>query len=80
MIIRYTIRIGSSPARAQGGEPVLRPGPVLKAATVLYAGVWVYAVFFPKGAVVAGTAGTMRPALAISAGPQVRHLAYPVPD
>jgi Domain of unknown function (DUF1707) len=40
----------SAPARAQGGQPVLRPGPVIKAATVLYAGVWVYAVFFPKGA------------------------------
>jgi DUF1707 SHOCT-like domain len=37
-------------ARAQGGQPVLRPGPVIKAATVLYAGVWVYAIFFPKGA------------------------------
>jgi Domain of unknown function (DUF1707) len=37
-------------ARAQGGQPVLRPGPVIKAATALYAGVWVYAVFFPKGA------------------------------
>jgi hypothetical protein len=40
----------SAPARAPGGQPVLRPGPVIKAATVLYAGVWVYAVFFPKGA------------------------------
>jgi Domain of unknown function (DUF1707) len=39
-----------TPARAQGGQPVLRPGPVIKAATGLYAGVWVYAVFFPKGA------------------------------
>ena len=37
-------------ARAQGVQPVLRPGRVIKAATVLYAGVWVYAVFFPKGA------------------------------
>jgi Domain of unknown function (DUF1707) len=37
------------PARAQGGQPVLRPGPVATAATVLYAGVWVYAMFFPKG-------------------------------
>jgi len=39
-----------TPARAQGGQPVLRPAPVIKAATALYAGVWVYAVFFPKGA------------------------------
>jgi Domain of unknown function (DUF1707) len=39
----------SAPARAQGGQPVLRPGPVITAATVLYAVVWVYAVFFPKG-------------------------------
>ena len=38
------------PARAQGGQPVLRPGPVITAATALYAGVWVYAAFFPKGA------------------------------
>lgn len=39
----------SSPARAQGGQPVLRTGPVITTATVLYAGVWVYAMFFPKG-------------------------------
>jgi Domain of unknown function (DUF1707) len=39
-----------TPARAQGEQPVLRPGPVIKAATALYAGVWVYAIFFPKGA------------------------------
>jgi Domain of unknown function (DUF1707) len=39
-----------TPARVQGGQAVLRPGPVIKAATGLYAGVWVYAVFFPKGA------------------------------
>jgi DUF1707 SHOCT-like domain len=38
-----------APARAQGGQPVLRPGPVLKAVTVLYAGVWVYAVFSQRG-------------------------------
>jgi hypothetical protein len=38
-----------TPARAQDGQPVLRPGPVIKAATAAYAGVWVYAVFFPKG-------------------------------
>jgi Domain of unknown function (DUF1707) len=40
----------SAPARARGGQPVLRPGPVIKAATALYACVWVYASFFPKGA------------------------------
>jgi hypothetical protein len=39
-----------APVRAQGGQPVLRPGPALKAATALYAGGWAYAVFFPKGA------------------------------
>jgi DUF1707 SHOCT-like domain len=39
----------TAPARAQGGQPVLRPGPVIKAATALYAGVWVYASFFPHG-------------------------------
>jgi Domain of unknown function (DUF1707) len=38
-----------TPARAQDGQPVLRPGPVITAATVLYAGVWIYAMFFPKG-------------------------------
>lgn len=38
-----------APARAQGGQPVLRTGPLITAATALYAGVWVYAMFFPKG-------------------------------
>jgi len=38
-----------APARAQGGQPVLRPGRVALAATVLYAGVWVYAILFPAG-------------------------------
>jgi hypothetical protein len=37
-----------APARAPGG-PILRPGPVAAAATVLYAGVWVYAILFPGG-------------------------------
>jgi hypothetical protein len=35
-------------ARAQGGR-VLRPGRVAAAATVIYAGVWVYAILFPGG-------------------------------
>jgi hypothetical protein len=35
-----------APVRAQRG-PVLRPGRVAAAATVLYAGVWVYAILFP---------------------------------
>jgi hypothetical protein len=39
-----------APARARGGQPVLRPGLVIAVPTVLYAGVWVYAMFFPKGA------------------------------
>jgi hypothetical protein len=38
-----------APAWAQGRQPVLRPGRVALAATVLYAGVWVYAILFPKG-------------------------------
>jgi hypothetical protein len=38
-----------APARAQGRQPVLRPGRVAVAATVLYAGVWVYAILFSKG-------------------------------
>jgi hypothetical protein len=39
----------STPARAQGGQPVLRPGPVITVATVLYAGAWVYAPLSPRG-------------------------------
>jgi hypothetical protein len=38
-----------APARAQRGQPVLRPGPVAAVATVLYASVWVYAILFPGG-------------------------------
>jgi hypothetical protein len=38
-----------APAEAPGGQPVLRTGPVITTATVLYAGVGVYAMFFPKG-------------------------------
>ena len=45
-----TTAIPPARAWAQGAQPVLRPGPVIKAATALYAGVWVYAIFFPKGA------------------------------
>jgi hypothetical protein len=37
-------------ARAQGEQPVLSPGPVITAATVLLGCVWVYAVFFNNGA------------------------------
>jgi hypothetical protein len=37
-----------APAQAQG-RPILRPGRVAVAATVLYAGVWVYAILFPGG-------------------------------
>ena len=36
------------PARAQGEQPVLRPGPVIMAATVLYAGVWPLAFLLPE--------------------------------
>jgi len=38
-----------APARARGRQPVLRPGRLALAATVLYAAVWVYAIVFPKG-------------------------------
>ena len=38
-----------APARAQGRQPVLRPGRVALAATMLYAGVWVYVILFPMG-------------------------------
>jgi Domain of unknown function (DUF1707) len=34
------------PVRAQGEQPVLRPGPVLAVATALYAGVWAF-TFLP---------------------------------
>ena len=37
------------PARAEGEPRIPRPGPVLAVATVLYAGVWVYAILFPRG-------------------------------
>jgi hypothetical protein len=53
----------SAPARAQDGQPVLRPGPVIAAATVLYAGVWVYAMFFPKG-----DDGPVKPQLILGGG------------
>ena len=35
------------PARAEGERPVLRPGPVIRVATVLYAGVWPFALLLP---------------------------------
>jgi hypothetical protein len=34
-------------ARAQGEQPVLRPGPVIMVATMLYAGVWPFALLLP---------------------------------
>jgi hypothetical protein len=37
------------PARAQDGKPVLRPGPVIMVATVLWAGIW-GAAFLTEGA------------------------------
>jgi hypothetical protein len=37
------------PTRAGSGQPILRPGQIIMGATVLYAGVWVYALFFPHG-------------------------------
>jgi Domain of unknown function (DUF1707) len=33
------------PARAKGGQPILRPGQLVTGANILYAGVWVAAVF-----------------------------------
>jgi Domain of unknown function (DUF1707) len=35
-------------ARGRGEQPVLRPGPVIMAATVLYAGVWPLAFLLPE--------------------------------
>jgi hypothetical protein len=49
--------------RAPGEQPVLRPGLVIMAASVLYAGVWVYAIFFPKG-----DAGPVKPQLILGGG------------
>jgi hypothetical protein len=37
------------PAWPEGEPRIPRPGLVLTAATVLYAGVWVYAILFPRG-------------------------------
>jgi hypothetical protein len=37
------------PARAEGGQRVLRPGQVMTGATVLYASAWVYAILSPNG-------------------------------
>jgi hypothetical protein len=37
------------PAQEPGERRVLRPGPVITAASVLYAGWWVYAIFSAKG-------------------------------
>ncbi len=43
-----------APARAQGEQPVLRPGAVIKAATAAYAGVWAYElVLSPHGVITA---------------------------
>ncbi len=42
--------ITAKPARAQGEQPVLRPGHVITAATAAYAGVWAYELFLsPHG-------------------------------
>ena len=35
------------PARAEGGQPVLRPGKVIAVATALYAGVWPFTFLLP---------------------------------
>jgi hypothetical protein len=35
------------PARAQGEQPVLRPGPVIMMATALYAGAWAFTILPP---------------------------------
>jgi hypothetical protein len=37
------------PARAKGGQPILRPGQIATGATLLYAGAWVAAVFSQHG-------------------------------
>ena len=37
------------PARAQGRRRLLRPGPVIMAATAVYAGIWVPAFLLPSG-------------------------------
>jgi hypothetical protein len=39
----------SKPARAQDPKPVPRPGPVIMAASALYAGLWALVIFVHKG-------------------------------
>ena len=42
------------PARAEGGQPILRPGQIVTGATVLYAGAWAAAVFAAPDGVAGG--------------------------
>ena len=47
-IVRWVKRI------SKGGQPILRPGQLATGATMLYAGVWVAAVFAAPDGVAAG--------------------------
>jgi Domain of unknown function (DUF1707) len=58
-----TAALPPTPARAKDGQPVLRPGQVITGATLLYAVVCVYAVFFPHGG-----DGLVKPSLVFMGG------------
>jgi Domain of unknown function (DUF1707) len=52
------------PARAKDGQPVLRPGQIITGATLLYAVLWVYALFFPHD----GDDGSVKASLVLVGG------------
>jgi Domain of unknown function (DUF1707) len=52
------------PARAKDGQPVLRPGQIITGATLLYAVLWVYAMFFPHD----GSDGSVKASLVLVGG------------
>jgi hypothetical protein len=47
------------PARAHGGQPILRPGRVITAATALYGGAWAYELFLAPGGINNPSAGPL---------------------
>ena len=57
------------PVRAQGGQPVLRPGPVMAAATTLYAGVQAFVFFSPWPAGTQNDPARAKIALFLSSNP-----------
>jgi hypothetical protein len=60
------------PTRAQGNQPVLRPGPVIVVATALYAGVWLFLLSWPANDVLFSSATTIYLAvLAVAVGSMI---------